>query len=44
MKKYFNPELQIVKLACADVLTFSNELVERPTIVDPNEVPGVPLG
>jgi hypothetical protein len=44
MKMYSNPKLEIVKLACADVLTFSSELIERPNIADPNEIPGVPLG
>ena len=44
MKMYSNPKLEIVKLACADVLTFSSELLERPNITDPNEIPGVPLG
>ena len=45
MKKYLNPKLEVEKLACEDVLTFSNdELIERPNITDPNEIPGVPLG
>ena len=43
MKKYLNPKLEVVKLAGMDVLTFSSELIDRPNITDPNEIPGVPL-
>ena len=44
MKKYLNPKLELVEIACADILTLSNDLVERPIPTNPNEVPGVPLG
>lgn len=43
MKKYLNPELEVVRLAGMDVLTFSSELIDRPAITDPNEIPGIPL-
>lgn len=41
MKKYLNPELEIIELSCADILTTSG----GPNIVDEegNQTPALPL-
>ena len=45
MKKYFNPELEMMELPCVDILTGSAEGdgVERPIITNPNEASATPI-
>ena len=44
MKKYLNPKLEVLELNDADVLTLSfGEEIDPPTIVHPEETPGVPM-
>ena len=46
MKKYLNPKLEILEFSSVDILTTSDDLgdlIERPNVTNPNEIPGVPL-
>lgn len=45
MKKYFNPELEMMELSCVDILTESadGDGIGRPIITNPNEASASPI-